>query len=296
MALDLAPSDGEVRLSNKRTGSSDLLRTKVTMVPQAVPRWQGTLLGHLQQQAAFYGFTDEQDNEEEVAAAVDLLGLESHLDMRWDELSGGYRTRSAIAAALVARPGLLVLDEPLAMLDPRAQQNLLRALRDRADYGTTAIVVSSQHVPEIESIADVMIALTPGEEQAEIRWPAMAPASTGHLFELGVRGPDRELRPRLRELEEHGDVGGCVPGVRSAVVWFEREQTILGAIEALEGPGPKGSPPSELEVYHVRDLTDSMVARQYADITKERPRIGAGDPGSGATAVTSGAPPRGEPT
>lgn len=286
MALDLAPSAGELQLSNKRTGSSDLLRTKVTMVPQAVPRWQGSLLGHLRQQAAFYGFTDEQDNREEVDTAVDLLGLESHVDMHWDELSGGYRTRSAIAAALVARPGLLVLDEPLAMLDPRAQQNLLRALRDRADYGTTAIVVSSQHVPEIESIADVMIALTPGEEKAEIRWPALVPESTGHLFELGIRGPDDELQPRLRELEEHGDVAGFVPGVRSAVVYFEGTQTILGVIEALEGPGPHGGLGSGLEVYHVRDLTNSMVARQYADITKGRRRIGAGDP-------EPGTPPRG---
>jgi ABC-type multidrug transport system ATPase subunit len=58
------------------------------------------------------------------------------------ELSGGERKRAAIAAELLARPGLLFLDEPTDGLDPARGRDLIRALRDVCDRGTTVVLTT----------------------------------------------------------------------------------------------------------------------------------------------------------
>jgi ABC-type multidrug transport system ATPase subunit len=253
LAHDLAITEGKVEIGDQEIGGRRL-RTKVAMVPQTPPQWMGTLLAYLRQQAALYGFDTEASNTDMVDTAVELVGLGAHLGMRWDELSGGYRTRAAIAAAVVAHPGLLVLDEPLAALDPRAQQRLLRELVIRAENARTAIVISSQHVPEVESIADVMIALDDGK--VEIRSAGREPAEVGRLFEVGVRGASKDLDGCLRRLEDRGEIEGFVLGEKSAVVRFASAKGIPEAMSALQG----------LDVCHVRDISGSMLSLQYVNM------------------------------
>ncbi|MEU0049591.1 ABC transporter ATP-binding protein [Streptomyces sp. NPDC006184] len=72
-------------------------------------------------------------------------------------LSGGQRTRVALALALGKRPGLLLLDEPMADLDPLARHELMGTLMaEAAQYGTT-IVMSSHVVAELEDSCDHLL-------------------------------------------------------------------------------------------------------------------------------------------
>ncbi|MET7654394.1 MULTISPECIES: ABC transporter ATP-binding protein [unclassified Streptomyces] len=72
-------------------------------------------------------------------------------------LSGGQRTRVALALALAKRPELLLLDEPIADLDPLARHELMGTLMARAaQYGTT-IVMSSHVVAELEDSCDHLL-------------------------------------------------------------------------------------------------------------------------------------------
>ncbi|KOV95030.1 ABC transporter ATP-binding protein [Streptomyces sp. NRRL B-3648] len=72
-------------------------------------------------------------------------------------LSGGQRTRVALALALGKRPGLLLLDEPMADLDPLARHELMGTLMAQAaQYGTT-IVMSSHVVAELEDSCDHLL-------------------------------------------------------------------------------------------------------------------------------------------
>ncbi|MFJ2263895.1 ABC transporter ATP-binding protein [Streptomyces sp. NPDC087844] len=77
-----------------------------------------------------------------------------HPDDRIRSLSGGQRTRVALALAFGKRPELMLLDEPMADLDPLARRELLGALLgEAAEHGTT-IVMSSHVVAELEGVCD----------------------------------------------------------------------------------------------------------------------------------------------
>ncbi|MFJ7077996.1 ABC transporter ATP-binding protein [Streptomyces sp. NPDC098781] len=77
-------------------------------------------------------------------------------------LSGGQRTRVALALALGKRPELLLLDEPMADLDPLARHQLMAALMaDAAEHGTT-VVMSSHVVAELEGACDHLLLLGAG--------------------------------------------------------------------------------------------------------------------------------------
>ncbi|CAL9486507.1 ABC transporter ATP-binding protein [Streptomyces sp. enrichment culture] len=77
-------------------------------------------------------------------------------------LSGGQRTRVALALALGKRPELLLLDEPMADLDPLARHQLMGALMaDAAEHGTT-VVMSSHVVAELEGSCDHLLLIGAG--------------------------------------------------------------------------------------------------------------------------------------
>ncbi|MEO1775218.1 MAG: ATP-binding cassette domain-containing protein [Pseudomonadota bacterium] len=93
---------------------------------------------------------------------VAVLGLEPLLTRRPPRLSGGERQRVAIGRALLARPRMLLMDEPLAALDPARKEEVLQLLRAlRAETGVPMLYIS--HAPEeIRRLADSVIALRAG--------------------------------------------------------------------------------------------------------------------------------------
>ena len=90
------------------------------------------LRSNLHYEAAIHG-VGRADNEREVDFIVERLGFRGELDKEWHELSGGFRLRFALARALVWKPKLLILDEPLANLDFITQQIVLNDLRHLTD-------------------------------------------------------------------------------------------------------------------------------------------------------------------
>ncbi len=76
-------------------------------------------------------------------------------------LSGGQRQRVALAAALVGRPVVLLLDEPTAGLDPHLRRDVWALIRDEAARGTT-VVVSSHSFEEAERLADQVVVMARG--------------------------------------------------------------------------------------------------------------------------------------
>jgi ABC-2 type transport system ATP-binding protein len=141
------------------------IKPSIAFIPQELPKWHGSLYNNLALEASVAGFWGKH-NVEAVQAEVERLELAKHLDKTWNEISGGYKLRFALAKALIRKPKLLVLDEPLANLDINAQTIILNTLRQLIESRVfpVSILISSQHLHEIESIADNLLYLKEGKE------------------------------------------------------------------------------------------------------------------------------------
>jgi ABC-2 type transport system ATP-binding protein len=85
------------------------------------------------------------------------LGLDPR--QRAGSLSGGQRAQLALTLALAKRPGLLLLDEPVASLDPLARREFLRALMAAVAEHGTSVVLSSHLVADLERVCDYLVVL-----------------------------------------------------------------------------------------------------------------------------------------
>jgi ABC-2 type transport system ATP-binding protein len=97
----------------------------------------------------------------DTAGLLELVGLGAHRRRPWRRLSGGEQQRLSLAAALVGRPELLLLDEPTAALDPLARQQVGALLRQRADDGV-AVLLTTHLLDDVERHCDRILVLDHG--------------------------------------------------------------------------------------------------------------------------------------
>jgi ABC-2 type transport system ATP-binding protein len=125
-------------------------------VPQTASLYRDlSVLDHLRLAAAIRPGFDQAHAQERLSP----LGIP--VTARVGELSGGEQAQVCLAIALGTRAPLLLLDEPLANLDPLARRDFLRVARLAADDGTT-VVLSSHALSEIEETADRLLVLGEG--------------------------------------------------------------------------------------------------------------------------------------
>jgi putative ABC transport system ATP-binding protein len=90
----------------------------------------------------FYHGLSRKARLREAATALDRVGLGHRRDHRPQELSGGERQRVAIARALVARPTIVLADEPTGALDSRSGDTIIQLLHELHEQGTTITVIT----------------------------------------------------------------------------------------------------------------------------------------------------------
>ncbi|MBO4206724.1 ABC transporter ATP-binding protein [Micromonospora echinofusca] len=110
--------------------------------------------------AAICGVPRRQQDEA-VAATLSALLLDRIADRQVRTLSGGQRRRVHCAMATVARPPLLLLDEPTVGVDPGTRRAVLEHVRELADAGT-AICYSTHYLPEVEALQAEVVLLADG--------------------------------------------------------------------------------------------------------------------------------------
>jgi ABC-2 type transport system ATP-binding protein len=118
-------------------------------------------------------------------SAADMLHLTRNLNRRFDQpyaearlgelgiplkrkagrMSGGQQAQLALTLALARRPRLLVLDEPVAMLDPVARHDFMATVLTAAAADGVSVVLSSHVLTELERVADYLILLSRGRVQ-----------------------------------------------------------------------------------------------------------------------------------
>jgi len=156
--------DGEVLTDTGRGIFVPARRRRIGYVFQ-----EGRLFPHLSvRQNLLYGrwFAPKGGQAGEVEQIVDLLGIGALLHRRPANLSGGEKQRVAIGRALLARPRLLVMDEPLASLDEARKTEILPYIERLRDEGRVPIVYVSHQVAEVARLATTMVVLTEGRVAA----------------------------------------------------------------------------------------------------------------------------------
>jgi len=102
----------------------------------------------------------------EVDRIIGLLDIRPLLDRRPGKLSGGERQRVAVGRALLMRPRLLLLDEPLASLDARRKSEILPYLERLRDEAHVPMVYVSHNAAEVRRIASAIVWLEDGRVKA----------------------------------------------------------------------------------------------------------------------------------
>ena len=169
---------------------------------------------------------------EEVALALAIPHL---LDRMTDTLSGGELQRVALAAALVGRPRLVLLDEPTSQLDPVSGDELIGLLRRLNEEWGTAIVLAEHRLERCLSAADRVLATEGGRIAFDgttgdyLEWAVgsdLALATPGaRLFDLAGLRPLPASVKEARETLRARDVGASQPSMETAEP--ERSRTPL---------------------------------------------------------------------
>ncbi|MGW7424301.1 ABC transporter ATP-binding protein [Streptomyces sp. NPDC054813] len=152
----LGPTEGELTVLGTTPAEA---RSRVGYVAQDKPLYPQLTVGETLQMGA------DLNPERWDAAAAEHVVAGGDLDpkSRVRALSGGQRTRVALALALGKRPELLLLDEPMADLDPLARHELMGLLMvEAAQHGTT-IAMSSHVVAELEDSCDHLLLIGGGQ-------------------------------------------------------------------------------------------------------------------------------------
>ena len=150
------------------------------------------------------------------------LGIGHLLDRVTGELSGGELQRVALAAALVARPSLVLLDEPTSQLDPVAGDELIWQLRRLNQEADTAVLLVEHRLERCLAAADRVIAMADGsvvcdsDPRGFLEWaaesePALQTPGARMLDQVGLRPPSTGVKQARATLRARGLLPG--PGV-----------------------------------------------------------------------------------
>ena len=157
-----------VGLLSPTTGSVEIFGTSpITNTPRALSR-----VGFLAQDHPLYRHFTVADllrfgrscniRFDQELAERRLSQLDIPVDRRVGALSGGQQAQVALALALAKRPDLLVLDEPLANLDPLARREFQQTLMGAVATGGMTVLFSSHTVHELERVCDYLVVLNHG--------------------------------------------------------------------------------------------------------------------------------------
>jgi molybdate transport system ATP-binding protein len=217
---------------------------------------EGRLFPHLTvRQNLRYGawFAPRDAGRDEFGRVVELLGIGHLLDRRPGALSGGEKQRVAIGRALLARPALILADEPLAALDDARKAEILPYFERLRDDGAVPILYVTHAVSEVARLATTVVALEAGRvvgqgPVAEVLGdPSVLPAGTreaGAVLEATIAAHHADGLTELRAggqpllLPQLSQAVGTTLRVRIAahdVILSRRRPEGLSALNILAG-------------------------------------------------------------
>jgi len=150
----LAPTSGTIEVLGERPASSPSQLARVGFVAQEAPVYSGlSVADHLKLGARLNPGWDDQLARRRITD----LGLDPR--QKAGKLSGGQRAQLALTLAVAKRPDFLILDEPVASLDPLARREFLQGLMAATVEHELSVLISSHLVADLERVCDYLVVL-----------------------------------------------------------------------------------------------------------------------------------------
>ena len=220
------------------------LKSQLVYVPQRIEEMYGSLMDNLQFTLSSYQIKGEE-NRLLALVMMARLGLWPYKDLKWKELSSGYKMRFELARTLLRKPKVLLLDEPLANLDIMAQQIILEDLRflSQSVRNPFGVILSSQQLYEVEKVSTEIIFLEQGK--LRIQGDRQDNNQLFTILEIDVDNTKEELLTTLNEVNvrELKFNGG------SYIAYFDEEKNINDILIAIGK--------SKLKLKYIRDISTS---------------------------------------
>lgn len=169
-------------------------------------------IGYVPQEASFYDMSVyetlrfyarlKQVAPSRIDDVLEQVQLNIHVQKRVSMLSGGMKQRLALAVALLANPPILVLDEPTANLDVKAQRDFIQTIQTLNHSGKT-VVFSSHRLDEVIALASRVLVLADGKLALECQPHDLAEKLGLHRW-LRIWVPAHHKEDTLRVLQEQG--------------------------------------------------------------------------------------------
>ena len=179
---------------------------------------------------------------DDALARARLQKLNIPLDRRAGKLSGGQQAQVALVLALAKRPDLLLLDEPLASLDPLARREFLRTLMDAVAETGLTVLLSSHIIGDLERVSDYLVILAAARVQL-----------AGDLQEV-ARTHKRLIGPR-QDVEAIASVHAVIEASHT-----ERQTTLV-----VRTNGPVFDPSWEVQEVSLEDVVLAYLSQQAGE-------------------------------
>ncbi|MGH9090796.1 MAG: ATP-binding cassette domain-containing protein [Acidimicrobiales bacterium] len=203
------PSTGEVTVLGGRPAGSLAALDGIAFVAQDAPLYKNLSAADLLHETRSLNRRFDQDYAE---CRLGELGIP--LKQKAGKMSGGQQAQLALTLALARRPRLLMLDEPMAMLDPIARHDFMATVMMAAAEDGVSVVLSSHVLAELERVADYLVLVSHGSvelvgkvedllathrlltgpaseaERSTRQWQVVHESSAGSLARLLVRDDD----------------------------------------------------------------------------------------------------------
>ena len=229
----LAPSSGTIQVFGRPPATDAETLGRVGFVAQDTPNYSSlSVADHLRLGARL----NPRWDGDAARHRIERLGLDPA--QHAGKLSGGQRAQLALTMALAKRPDLLILDEPVASLDPLARREFLQVLMEDVAAHDLGVMLSSHLVADIERVCDYLIVLV--DSRVQLSGDVDELLASHHRL-IGPRDPEAQP-PACQEVIDASHT--------------ERQTTLI-----VRSDGPVVDPKWTIEPTSLEDLVLAYMAR-----------------------------------
>ncbi|MBB6692634.1 ABC transporter ATP-binding protein [Cohnella xylanilytica] len=245
----LDPDRGDVRVMGKelRRNAAEI-REKIGYVPQSITLYEKlSAYDNLVFFGEMYGVRGGE-LKRRIADVLGRVGLADRAKDAVSSFSGGMKRRVNIAAALLHRPRVLIMDEPTVGIDPQSRNHIFEMIRSLQKEGVT-VLYSTHYMEEVESLCDELAIIDHGEVIASGGLGEVLDRFGSQAVYLELNGPQESQAQGQEQEQEPPAPAGFDRPERKDRGWIVRTNSPLEAIAAwAEACKAKSLPVKQLEI------------------------------------------------